>query len=140
MARSPLPRLVKTIAFSLAGGWWMAFRIGAVRVAAAVSFATLLLVPIAAVARSGGLGFGARHGFVGSPLMQRYRAFNAVPYGGFVAGTLSSASYGESNIPPLQGREFPPDPPRILTCHRSQETMVVPVEGGGEQQIRITRC
>jgi hypothetical protein len=121
----------------------MAIRIGAARVAAAVSFATLLLIPIAAVARSGGLGFGARHNFVGSPLMQRHRAFYAVPYGGyggFVAGTFSSASYGESNIPPLQGREFPPDPPRVLTCHRSQETMVVPVEGGGEQQVRITRC
>jgi hypothetical protein len=124
----------------------MAIRIGAARVAAAVSFATLLLIPIAAVARSGGLGFGARHSFVGSPLMQRSRAFHAVPYGGyggyggFDAGTLSSAFYGESNIPPLQGREFPPDPPRVLTCHRSQETMMVPAEGGGEQQIRITRC
>jgi len=124
----------------------MAIRIGAARVAAAVSLATLLLIPIAAVARSGGLGFGARHSFVGSPFKQRHRAFNTVPYGGYggyggyVAGTLSGAAYGESNIPPLQGREFPPDPPRVLTCHRSQETMVVPVEGGGEQQIRITRC
>jgi hypothetical protein len=127
----------------------MAIRIDAARVAAAVSFATLLLIPIAAVARSGGLGFGARHSFVGSPLMQRSRALNAVPYGGyggfgdyggFVAGTWPGASYGESNIPPLHGREFPPDPPRVLTCHRSQETMVVPAEGGGEQQIRITRC
>lgn len=121
----------------------MAIRIGAARVAAAVSLATLLLIPTAAVARSGGLGFGVRHSFVGSPFKQRHRAFNAVPYGGYggyVAGTFSSASYGDSNIPPLQGREFPPDPPRVLTCHRSQETMVVPVEGGGEQQIRITRC
>ena len=118
----------------------MAIRIDAARVAAAVSLATLLLIPIAAVARSGGLGFGARHSFVGSPLMQRSRAFNALPYGGFVAGTLSSAYDSESNIPSLQGREFPPDPPRVLTCHRSQETMVVPVEGGGEQRIRITRC
>ena len=118
----------------------MAIRIGAARVAATVGFATLLLIPIAAVARSGGLGFGARHAFVGSPLVRRDRAFNAVPYGDFVGGTLSSASYGESNIPPLQGPGFPPDPPRVLTCHRSEETMVVPAEGGGEQQIRITRC
>jgi hypothetical protein len=115
-------------------------RIGAARVAVAVSLATLLLIPTAADARSVGLGFGARHGFVGSRLMQRSRAFNAVPYGSFVAGTLPSASYGESNIPPLQGREFPPDPPRALTCYRTQEITVVPVEGGGEQEIRITRC
>jgi len=118
----------------------MAIRTGAARVAVAVSLATLLLIPIAAVARSGGAGVGAHHGFVGSRLMQRHRAFNAFPYGGYVAVTLSSAPYGESDIPPLQGREFPPDPPRVLTCHRSRETMAVPVEGGGEQQIRITRC
>jgi len=116
----------------------MAIRTGAARVAVAVSLATLSLIPIAAVARSGGAGVGAHHGFVGSRLMQRHRAFNALPYGGFVAGTLSS--YGESDIPPLQGWQFPPDPPRVLTCHRSRETMAVPVEGGGEQQVRVTRC
>jgi hypothetical protein len=108
----------------------MAIRIGAARVAVAVSLATLLVIPIAAVARSGGVGVGVHHSFVGSPLMRRYHAFNAVPYGGFVAGTLSSAFYSESNAPPLQGREFPPDPPRTLTCHRSQETIAVPIEGG----------
>jgi hypothetical protein len=123
----------------------MAIRTGAARIAVAVSLATLLFIPNAAVARSGGAGVGALHGFVGSPLMQRHlmqrhRAFNAFPYGGFVAGTLSSASYSESDIPPLQGREYPPDPPRALTCHRSRETMAVPFEGGGEQQVRVTRC
>ena len=123
----------------------MAIRTGAARVAAAVSLATLVLIPIGAVARSGGVGVGARHSFVGSPfmqrhLMQRHRAFNAFPYGGYVAGTLSSASYSESDIPPLQARAFPPDPPRALTCHRSRETMAVPAEGGGEQQVRVTRC
>jgi hypothetical protein len=111
----------------------MAFRISAARVAVAVSLATLLHIPIAAVARSGGLGFGARQ--------HSHRAFNAVPYGGFVGGMVSSAYYGpEGNIPPLQGWEFPPDPPRVLTCHRSKETIAVPVEGGGEQQVTITRC
>jgi hypothetical protein len=118
----------------------MAIRIGAARVAVAASLTALLLIPIAAVARSGGAGFGARHRFVGSPLMQRHRAFNAVPYGGFVVGTLSNTSDSESDIPLLQSQEFPPNPPRVLTCHRSQETVAVPVEGGGEQQIRITRC
>jgi hypothetical protein len=118
----------------------MAIRTGATRVAAAVSLTTLLLIPIAAVARSGGAGVGARHGFVGSRFMQRHRAFNAFPYGGYVGGTLSSASYSESDIPLLQAREFPPEPLRALTCHRSRETMAVPVEGGGEQQVRVTRC
>jgi hypothetical protein len=123
----------------------MAIRTGAAHVAAAVSLATLLFVPIAALARSGGAGVGARHSFFGSPfvqrhLMQRHRAFNAFPYGGYVGGTLSSASYSESDIPLLQAREFPPEPLRALTCHRSRETMAVPVEGGGEQQVRVTRC
>ena len=123
----------------------MAIQIGAARVAVAVSLATLLFIPTAAVARSGGVGIGARHSFVGSPFMQRnlmrrHRAFNAFPYGGYVAGTLSSASYSESDIPPLQAREFPPEPTRALTCHRSRETMAVPAEGGGEQQVRVTRC
>jgi hypothetical protein len=109
----------------------MAIRIGAARVAVAVSLIALLLIPIAAVARSGGVGFGSPH---------RYRAFNTFPYGGFVTGMVSSVSYGDSNIPPLQARELPPDPPRVLTCHRSQETITVPVESGGEQPVRITRC
>src|SRR4051812_2529005 len=118
----------------------MSIRISAARVAVAVSLATLLLVPMAADARSGGVGLGAHHRFVGSTRLQRHRAFDAVPYGGFAVGTLSNVSYGDSDLPLLQGRSYPTEPPRVLMCRRSQETIAVPAEGGGEQQIRITRC
>ena len=131
-----LPRDLLTIG----GVGGMAIRMGVAPVAVAVSLATLVHIPVSAVARSGGSGFGVRHSFIGSPRMQRNRAFNAVPYGGFVAATLSNVSTSESDIPPPQGREFTPDSPRVVTCQRSQETMTVPAEGGGEQQIRITRC
>ena len=118
----------------------MAIRTAAARVAVAVSLGTLLVVPVAAVAWSGGAGIGARPGFAGSAHRQRHRAFNALPYGGFVAGAWPSAAYGENTIPAFQGREVSPEPPRVLTCHHSQETITVRAEGGGEQQVRITRC
>ena len=106
----------------------------------AVSLGTLLLAPMAADARSGGVGLSAHHRFAGSTRLQRHRAFDAVPYAGFAVGTLSNVSYGDSDLPPLLGRPYPTEPPRVLTCRRSQETIAVPVEGGGEQQVRITRC
>ena len=74
----------------------MSIRISAARVAVAVSLGTLLLVPMAADARSGGVGLGAHHRFAGSTRLQRHRAFDAVPYAGFAVGTLSNVSYGES--------------------------------------------
>jgi hypothetical protein len=97
----------------------MAIRIVAARIFTAMSFATLALIPMAAVAGSCGRGFC---------------------YGNFVDGMVSSSSYYVSNVPPLQVREFPPDPPRVVTCRRSEEVVTVPIEGGGEQQVRITRC
>jgi len=119
----------------------MVFRIGAARVAAAASLATLLLIPIEAVARSGGVGFHAGQNFPGSAHVKRHRGLNAFPYGGYFAGVAPSSYYTEPvTIPPLQAREFPPDPPRVLTCQRSQETITVPAAGGGERQVRITRC
>ena len=96
----------------------MATRIDAARVSA-VSLATLVLIPMTAVAGSCGRGFC---------------------YGSFVDAMVSSSSDYVSNIPPLKIREWPPDPPRIVACRRSQEVVKVPIEGGGEQQVRITRC
>ena len=120
----------------------MVFRIGAARVAAAASLATLLLIPIEAAAKSGGVGFHAHLNFPKSPHVKRYRGLNAFPYGGYFAGVAPSSYYTgpTDTIPPLQVREFPPDPPRVLTCQRSQETITVRAEGGGERQVRITRC
>ena len=119
----------------------MVFRMGAARMAVAVSLATLLLIPIEAAAKSGGAGFHAHLNFPKSAHVKRYRAFNAFPYGGTFAGVAPSSYYTEPvTIPPLQAREFPPDPPRVLTCQRSQETITVPAVGGGERQVRITRC
>jgi len=117
----------------------MVFRIGAARVAMAVSLATLLLIPIEAAAKSGGVGFHAHQNFPKSAHVKRHRGLNAFPYGGYFVAP--SSYYTEPvTIPPLQVREFPPDPPRVLTCKRSQETITVPAVGGGERQVRITRC
>jgi hypothetical protein len=33
-----------------------------------------------------------------------------------------------------------PEPPRAPACHRSEETVKVPSEGGGTRQIKIIRC
>ena len=97
----------------------MDIRISTWRVSVVVCVATLLLVPALAIAGSCGRGFC---------------------YGGFVEAAVSSSSNYVSNVPPLLGRERPADPPRIVNCQRHQETIAVPVEGGGEQQVRITRC
>jgi hypothetical protein len=35
---------------------------------------------------------------------------------------------------------YVPVPPRALTCHRTRETVTVPVQAGGTRQITITRC
>ena len=119
----------------------MVFRTGAARVAVAVSLAMLLLIPIEAVAGSGGVGFRAHQNLPKSAHVKRHRGLNAFPYGGYYAGVAPSSYYTEPvTIPPLQAREFPPDPPRVLTCKRSQETITVPAVGGGERQVRITRC
>ena len=117
----------------------MAIRIVSARVAIAMSLATLLVIPVEAAARSSGVGFGTHHFFSGSRFMQRHRARNTAPYAGYFAG-LTPSIYDESAgyIPPLP--QSPQNPPYVLNCHRSQETIVVPVEGGGDQQVRITRC
>jgi hypothetical protein len=105
----------------------------------AMSLATLLVIPVEAAARSNGVGFGTRHHFSGSRFMQRHRARNTAPYAGYIAG-LTPGIDDESAGYVIALPQSPQNPPHVLTCHRSRETIAVPVEGGGDQQVRITRC
>ena len=120
----------------------------AASIAAALSLATSLLTPVAVAAKSGGAGLGARSSLTAKPtlltrppVLHHRRAFNRGPLGGIVAGVAPYyyiAAAGD--VPLLEGLDPPPPPPRVLSCRRSQETVTVPSEDGGERQIRITRC
>jgi hypothetical protein len=58
------------------------------------------------------------------------------PYYGY-----DSDTYGDINgttYPETDG--FVPEPPPAPVCHRSQEIVTVPSEGGGTRQIKIIRC
>jgi len=78
-----------------------------------------------------------------------FGGYGYFPYGGFAGAYLPdyyTPDYSNYYIDPfgafslLQRLDpyIPPPPP--LSCHRSQETKTVPSEGGGEREIRITRC
>ena len=114
-------------------------------VAVALGFATVWLAPFEAAAKSGGAGFGARSfhfarpAFSNRPLAHRHRNFRQVPW---VGGGASWPYYGPGPIVDTVRVGFvaPPEPPRALTCKRSQEIAKVLVEDGGIREIRTTRC
>ena len=100
--------------------------------------AVLVLSPLEVAAKS---GFGFRgHSFRSGT---HFGAFRRFPWA--VGGVTSSPYYDYSPIlvgdpslgPPVF---FPPEPPRELTCHRTQETVTVLSEEGGPREIKITRC
>jgi hypothetical protein len=61
------------------------------------------------------------------------------PYYGY--DYVPTDAYGDMDIttyPETVG--FVPEPPRAPVCHRSEEIVTVPSEGGGTRQIKIIRC
>jgi len=100
--------------------------------------AILLLAPFEVAAKS---GFGFRgHSFRAGAHFGALRRF---PWA--VGGVTSSPYYDYS--PFLVGDAsisapvaYPPEPPRVLTCHRTQETVTVLSEDSGVREIKITRC
>jgi hypothetical protein len=119
--------------------------------------AVLLLAPFEAAAKSGGArvgGVGAFHaaahagahrglahrGFAHRGLAQRRFPLLA---GTALPGGYYDASYGYALGEADNGTIVvvrPPEPPRVLTCERSRQTVTVDSEYGGTREIRITRC
>jgi hypothetical protein len=114
--------------------------------AAGLALVAVLATPVVATAKSGGggggwggkglSGFGAGWGNRGA---FRNRAY---PWaGGYMVYEPNSyyapASPGGDVVEKIV---MPPEPPRALTCHRSQETKSVPTEDGSMKDILIVRC
>jgi hypothetical protein len=103
----------------------------------------LLAVPCGVAAKPGGGGLGA-HSLSSHGLRLGHRApfRRQIPwYGGVVANDLYPyyTTYGVGDDV-IQKFILPPEPPRKLTCQRSQQIVTVPSDEGGTRQITITRC
>jgi hypothetical protein len=116
-------------------------------IAGVAASALLLIAPPAVTAQPHGGGHGAHTSHFGGHLRSGrlhsggYRgAYGQWPlYGGYV----SVPPYGPDNIINYAAPAtviYVPEPPRALTCHRSQETVTVPAETGGTIKINVTRC
>ena len=69
-------------------------------------------------------------------------SYSYFPYGGLI-GAYASDNYAADEGPVGTITVVPEpmvSPPPHLKCKHSEETKTVPAEGGGEKQIRITRC
>jgi hypothetical protein len=121
-------------------------------IAAALSVAALVFTPNEAAAKPVGAGWGA-HGafkFKSAPFIKRHalhhrRAFRRTPIGGVFAGFWPGYDPGYQmgvigDWPTVQRIDPYLPAPASLTCHRSREIVTVPVEGGGERKIGVTRC
>jgi hypothetical protein len=116
-------------------------------VVAVSALAMLLLAPFAVTAKPHGGGSGAHalhfrgHLHSGRLTSGGHRgAFSQWPlYGGVVAVPPYASDNTVSYAAPTTV-VYVPEPPRALSCHRSQETVTVPSETGGTSKITITRC
>jgi hypothetical protein len=87
-----------------------------------------------------GRRFATNHGFV-----RRFRRNFATggfwPYWPYYYDYTPTAAYGD-----MTGAAYPetdglaPEPLPVPACHRSEEIVRVPSEGGGSREIKITRC
>jgi hypothetical protein len=112
----------------------------------AVGFAASSFAPLAVAAKeSGARHFAKSASFKHAPVRRHYRI---VAHRRYDDGFLGYGYYlaDDDFIAPIGG-DFPPlrldpviPPPGGLTCTRSRETVTVPREDGGTQQITITRC
>jgi hypothetical protein len=104
--------------------------------------AMLLLAPLEAVAGPHGGGFGA-HSFHFTSHFRSARHHGAFGRWPLFGGLVAVPPYASDNIVTYVTPEtvvFVPEPPRALSCHRSQQTVTVPSEAGGTREITITRC
>jgi hypothetical protein len=96
---------------------------------------SIVLEPVAAMARAGGAGLGLNRGFAPSTF-QRYRGLG---YGWPSVGVVQSPDLiTPIAVPPLE--RAPPVPAYTLTCQRSERDVVVPHEAGGDHHVMVVRC
>jgi hypothetical protein len=84
-----------------------------------------------------GHGIGPHRGYYGGPYGYGYG-----PYG-YGYGYVVAPSFNEQPADVETPIEYPQplvQPELSMSCHRSQEAMTVPVEGGGSRQVTVTRC
>jgi hypothetical protein len=116
-------------------------------IAGAAASALLLVAPLAVTAQPHGGGHGARTSHFGGHLRSgrlhsgSYRGnFSQWPLYGGIVGV---PPYGSDNIINYAAPTtvvYVPEPPRALSCHRSQDIVTVPSETGGTSKITVTRC
>jgi hypothetical protein len=128
--------------------------------------AVLLLAPsFEAAAKSGGARFGGVRAFHGAAHAGAHRGF---AHRGFAHRGFAHRGFAQQRFPLLAGAVWPgstydpyygyglgyaddgqtgsviivrpPEPPRVLTCKRIQETVTVPSEYVGSREITVTRC
>src|SRR5512136_1466192 len=112
---------------------------------ASVAVAILLLAPAELPAKSRSVGFRVPSFHSVRPaLSNRLRAhlgtFRHFPLFG---DSIESAPYFAPDYVSdvlLERFVSPAEPPRVLNCRRTQETVTVPAEDGGTRELRITRC
>jgi len=120
----------------------------------------LLLVPapFEAAAKSG----GARAGGAAFHAGARFGLHRGFAHRGFAHRGFANRGFANRRFPLLAGTAWPsgtydpyyadvaqtgdvvvvrpPEPPRVLTCQRSQSTVTVPSEHAGTRDIIVTRC
>ena len=116
-------------------------------IAGVAASALLLIAPYAVTAKPHGGGHGAHTSHFGGHLRSGrlhsggYRGgYNQWPLYG---GILSVPPYWPDNTINYAAPTtviYVPEPPRALTCHRSQDNVTVPSETGGTIKISVTRC
>ncbi|HZQ11486.1 MAG TPA: hypothetical protein VFB31_01610 [Pseudolabrys sp.] len=74
------------------------------------------------------------HGFA-------HRLVAPFPYGDY-GGYIATAPYGDQPAVTYVAAPEPiiVQPPRVLSCQRSEQVVTVPAEAGGTRDIRVTRC
>ena len=109
-------------------------------------FITNVASPMEAAARSAGGVSGIRSFGPTGRNHFRSRWNSGVPgyggygYGGYVAYGPDSYAMFPQNSGVVESVAVSAEPPRQLTCHRSQQTKIVPSEDGSTKEILITRC
>jgi hypothetical protein len=106
---------------------------------AACALAVLVVAPYEVAARPGGAGFGA-HSFHPAG---RHGSFRRSPSYGYGTGFVSTPYYAPDYVGSdaiERAAALPPEPLRVMDCHRSQQTVTVPSEQGGTREITVTRC
>ena len=78
--------------------------------------------------------FGVRNGFA---IRRNFTTGGWWPYD-YDYGPADA--YGDMNTASPETGGFAPEPMPVPVCHRSEERVRVPAEGGGTREIKIIRC